>query len=190
MQVPFHLSLNTWGVSHAFIYGFVINWGCFIPWYSDGFLKWLLTYNGLPNFPRFPSLTVVPYWDFYNYLCNILFYPYHLFLLPFRQFQFHSNLDPHLPFYILHFSTTSFLDPCCLVRLEALLCLRSDNSYQLFTLSQDWAIDSKCYLMCFNHHSLCLTYKTTQLWRLKWLIQIHTLGLNLEFSQTSEFFFF
>ena len=41
---------------------------------SDGFLEQLLTYSGLPRFPRFPSLSLVPYWDFCNYLC--LLHPY------------------------------------------------------------------------------------------------------------------
>ena len=34
------------------------------------FLEQLTTYSGLPKFPRFPSLAVVPYWDSYNYLCK------------------------------------------------------------------------------------------------------------------------
>ena len=29
-------------------------------------------YNGLPKFPRFPFLTVISYWDFYNYLYNYI----------------------------------------------------------------------------------------------------------------------
>ena len=37
---------------------------------SDGFLEQLLTYSDPPNFPRFLSLSMVPYWDTYNYLCN------------------------------------------------------------------------------------------------------------------------
>ena len=48
----------TWGMSHASLLN------------SDGFLEWLLTYSVLPYFPRFPSLAMVPYWDFYNYPCN------------------------------------------------------------------------------------------------------------------------
>ena len=62
--------LMTWSICHAFIYGFIVKQVCFVPWCSVGFLEWLLTYSGIPKFPRFPSLSVVPYWDFYNYLCN------------------------------------------------------------------------------------------------------------------------
>ena len=47
---------------------------CFVP--SDGPLEQLLTYSDLPNFPRCPFLSVVPYWDSYNYLVIILLYPY------------------------------------------------------------------------------------------------------------------
>lgn len=39
---------------------------------SNGFLEWFLTYSGLPKFPRILSLSMVPYWDLYNYLCNYL----------------------------------------------------------------------------------------------------------------------
>ena len=60
----------TWGMSHALIYGFVVKQAYFIPRPSDGFLEPILTDSGLPEFPRFPSLSVVPYWDFNNYLCN------------------------------------------------------------------------------------------------------------------------
>ena len=42
---------------------------------AEGFLEQLLTYGDLPKSPRFPSLSVVPCWDFYNYLC--LLHPYH-----------------------------------------------------------------------------------------------------------------
>ena len=38
------------------------------------FLGNLLTYSDLPNSPKFPSLSVVPCWNFYNYLC--LLHPY------------------------------------------------------------------------------------------------------------------
>ena len=40
------------------------------------FLSNLLTYSDLPNSSKFLSLSVVPYWDFYNYLC--LLHPYQL----------------------------------------------------------------------------------------------------------------
>ena len=43
---------------------------------SDGFLEQLLTYSDPPKSPRFPSLSMVPYWDFYNYLCPL--HPYQL----------------------------------------------------------------------------------------------------------------
>ena len=36
----------------------------------------LLTYSDLPTSPRFPSLSMILYWDFYNYLC--LLHPYHI----------------------------------------------------------------------------------------------------------------
>ena len=52
------------------IYDFIVKQCCFIPRHSDGFLEGLLICRGLPNFPRFSSLSVVPYWDFYSYLCN------------------------------------------------------------------------------------------------------------------------
>ena len=39
------------------------------------FLSNLLTYSDLPKSPRFPSLSMILYWDFYNYLC--LLHPYH-----------------------------------------------------------------------------------------------------------------
>ena len=35
----------------------------------------LLIYSDLPTSPRFPSLSVILYWDFYNYLC--LLHPYY-----------------------------------------------------------------------------------------------------------------
>ena len=69
-RLHFIFLLMTWGISHAFIYGCIVKQDCFIPRSSDGFLEWLFTYSDLPNFPRFPSLSVVPYWDPYNYLCN------------------------------------------------------------------------------------------------------------------------
>ena len=37
---------------------------------SDGPLEQLLTYRGLPKSPTVPSLSMVPYWDFHNYVCN------------------------------------------------------------------------------------------------------------------------
>ena len=41
---------------------------------SDGFLEQLLTYSDFPKSSRFPSLSVVPSWDFCNYLCLLLPY--------------------------------------------------------------------------------------------------------------------
>ena len=43
---------------------------------ADGFLEQLLMYSDLPASSKFPSLSVAPYWDFYNYLC--LLHPYQL----------------------------------------------------------------------------------------------------------------
>ena len=43
---------------------------------SDGFLKKLLTHNDSSKYPRFLSLSMVPYWDFCNYMC--LLHPYHI----------------------------------------------------------------------------------------------------------------
>ena len=37
----------------------------------------LIAYSGLPTSSRFPSLSVISYWDFYNHLC--LLHPYHLY---------------------------------------------------------------------------------------------------------------
>ena len=62
----------TWGTFCAVIYGFRIKQGCFVPWPSDGFVEWLLTSRGLPKCPRFPSLSMVHFWDFYSCLCNSL----------------------------------------------------------------------------------------------------------------------
>ena len=42
--------------------------------HSDGFLEQLLTYSDLPTSPRFPSLSMILYWNFYNYLC--ILHPY------------------------------------------------------------------------------------------------------------------
>ena len=53
----------TWGTSHA------ATSEASLP-YSDGPPKQLLTYSDLPKGPRFLSLAMVPYWDFYNYLYN------------------------------------------------------------------------------------------------------------------------
>ena len=53
----------TWGISHA------STSQASLPC-SDGPLEQLSTYSDLPKSPRFPSLTVVLYWDFHNYLCN------------------------------------------------------------------------------------------------------------------------
>ena len=43
------------------------------------FLSNLLTYSDLPKSPRFPSLSMILYWDLYNYLC--LLHPYQLQVL-------------------------------------------------------------------------------------------------------------
>ena len=40
-------------------------------------LNHLLTYSDFLKSPRFPSLSLVPYWDFYNYLC--LLHPYQVY---------------------------------------------------------------------------------------------------------------
>lgn len=37
-------------------------------------MEQLLTHRDLPKPPKFPSLTKVPYWDLYNYLCQL--HPY------------------------------------------------------------------------------------------------------------------
>ena len=61
----------TWGINHTLIYGLIVKQACFMePQHSDGFLEGLLTYSGLPKFPRFPSLPVVPNWGFCNDWCN------------------------------------------------------------------------------------------------------------------------
>ena len=57
---------------HAFLYGFIVKQACFLPWYSDSLLERSLTYSGLPKFPRFPSLSTVPSWDFYSCLCVLV----------------------------------------------------------------------------------------------------------------------
>ena len=49
----------TWGISHAFIYDFIVKQACFVQ-QSNSFLEWLLTYSGLPKFPRFPCLWSPP----------------------------------------------------------------------------------------------------------------------------------
>ena len=66
----FFFHLMSWGISRAFIYGFIVKPACFVPQRSNSFLEQSLTYSGLPKFPTFPSLSVAPYWDFYNYLYN------------------------------------------------------------------------------------------------------------------------
>ena len=69
--VIFFFHLMIWGISHAFIYGFIVTQACFLPWYSDSFLERSLTRSGLPKFLGFPSLSTVPYRDFYRclYMC-------------------------------------------------------------------------------------------------------------------------
>lgn len=62
---------------------------------SDGALEPLLTYSGLPKSPGFPSLSLVPYCNFYNYLC--LLHPY----------QEDKSVWVSLPFH-LHLSTCVF----------------------------------------------------------------------------------
>ena len=69
-RLHFIFHLMTWGISRALIYGLIVTQAYFVPWHPDGFLEPLLTYGNLPNFPRFPSLSVVPNWDFYNHLSN------------------------------------------------------------------------------------------------------------------------
>ena len=61
------LHLMTWGIAHAFIYGFIVEQVCFLPQCSEGLLERSLTYGGLP---KILSLSLFPYWDFYNYLGN------------------------------------------------------------------------------------------------------------------------
>ena len=70
--VTFFFHLMTWDLSHAFIYGFTVSQACFTPQCSNTFLELSLTYSGLPKFPRFSSLPIDPYWDFYNYLYNYI----------------------------------------------------------------------------------------------------------------------
>ena len=55
-------------------------------------LSWV-TYGDLPKFPKFSSLSMVPYSDFYNYLC--LLHPYHLYLdlLSWKDSLFHKALS-------------------------------------------------------------------------------------------------
>lgn len=45
------------------------------PAWSDSFLERSLTYSGFPKFPRLPSLSIIPYWDIYNYLYSIYNHP-------------------------------------------------------------------------------------------------------------------
>ena len=61
MQASSHYHTMTWGSQAS------------LPC-AHGFLEQLLTYSDLPMSPEFPSLSVVPYWDFYNYL--YLLHPY------------------------------------------------------------------------------------------------------------------
>ena len=77
-----------WGISHAFIYGFIVTQACFLPWYSDSFLERSLTGSGLPKFLGFPSLSTVPYRDFYRrlYVCW-LFSRVRLFAIPWTVAQ-------------------------------------------------------------------------------------------------------
>lgn len=64
----------TFSISCAFIYGFTVKQGCFAPWCSDGFLA-QLTYSGLPKFPKFPSLSMVPTWTSTSTCVTILLHP-------------------------------------------------------------------------------------------------------------------
>ena len=61
-----------WDISWAFTYSFIVKHAYFIPRHSSRFLELSLTYSGLPKFPRFSSLPIDPYWDFYNYLYNYI----------------------------------------------------------------------------------------------------------------------
>ena len=47
----------------------------------DGFLEQLLTNSDLPKFPRSPSPSMVPHWDFYSCLCLLHPYQSQVFLL-------------------------------------------------------------------------------------------------------------
>ena len=66
---------------------------------SDGPPEQLLTYSDLPKSLRFPSLSVVPYWDFCNYLC--LLHPYHVHQAPliacsvFREVEHWLHSSPY-----------------------------------------------------------------------------------------------
>ena len=60
----------TWGTACVFISGFIVKQACIVPQGSDGFLEQLLTFGGLPAFPSFCSLSMVPSGTFYSYLCN------------------------------------------------------------------------------------------------------------------------
>ena len=68
--VTFFFHLMAWGIYCGFAHGFILKQACFIEQCSRRFLKRSLTYSGLLKFPRFPSLSIVSYQDFYNYLYN------------------------------------------------------------------------------------------------------------------------
>ena len=70
MVVMFFFHLMAWGTFCGFVYSFMVKQACFIEQCSSRFLKRSLTYSGLLKFPRFPSLSIVSYQDFYNYLYN------------------------------------------------------------------------------------------------------------------------
>ena len=63
------LRIMTWGISPAFICGKPASF-CWLSWVIIN-LQWFLT------FPSFPSLSMVPFWDIYNYLCNFPVPSYH-----------------------------------------------------------------------------------------------------------------
>ena len=66
-----HLFLSLNDLGHlSWFYLLIVKQACFVPRRSDSFLERSLTHSVLPKFPRFPSLSIIPYGDFYNYLCN------------------------------------------------------------------------------------------------------------------------
>ena len=54
--VTFFFHLMAWGISCGFVYSFMVKQACFIEQCSSSFLE--------------VSFSIVPYWDFYNYLYN------------------------------------------------------------------------------------------------------------------------
>ena len=58
--LKFFFHLMAWGIAHAFIYRFIVKQACFTPQHFNRFLERSLTYSGLPKFPKFSSLSIVP----------------------------------------------------------------------------------------------------------------------------------